>query len=115
MTTETRKGIISFSITDRGALYAAYMQFVNNGGLFVPTNRTYDLGDSVFMLLKIMDDATPIPVEGKVVWLTPPGAQGNKTVGVGVQFSDESDNSAKTAIEDHLAAALQGERPTHTM
>ena len=115
MTTETRKGIISFSITDRGALYASYMQFVANGGIFVPTNRSYELGDNVFMLLKLMDDVSPHAVQGKVVWLTPPGAQGNKTVGVGVQFSDESDSSVKTAIEDHLAATLQGERPTHTM
>lgn len=112
--TEQRKGIISFSIADRGALYASYMPFVANGGVFVPTNRQYNLGDSVFLLLRLMDDRNPIPIEGRVSWITPAGAQGNKTTGVGVQFLGEG-AAAKSAIEEHLAAALQGERPTHTM
>ncbi len=115
MTTETRKGIIAFSITDRGALYSSYMSFVQNGAVFVPTTRNYELGDQVFMLLKIMDDNSPYPVSGKVVWVTPPGAQGNKAPGVGVQFDEEDKGGTKSNIEQHLAAAIQGERPTQTM
>ena len=115
MTAETRKGIISFSITDRGALYSSYMSFVQNGGVFVPTNRAYELGDKVFMLLKLMDDHSIVPVPGFVVWVTPPGAQGNKAPGIGVQFSEEDNESTKNNIEQHLAATLQGERPTETM
>lgn len=119
MTTElaenVRKGIISFSITDKGALYAAYMQFVKDGGVFVPTNRNYELGDTVFMLLKLMDNPYPLPIEGKIVWLTPTGAQGNKTPGVGVQFIDGKGDSPKTVIEEYLAAALRGDRATQTM
>lgn len=115
MTADTRKGIISFSITDRGALYSSYLSFVNNGGLFVPTARSYELGDNVFMLLKIMDDHSLVPVSGTVVWVTPPGAQGNKTPGVGVQFAEGDNGATRTIIEQHLAAALQGERPTQTM
>ncbi len=115
MTEQTRKGIIAFSITDRGALYSSYMSFVTNGGVFVPTSRAYELGDDVFMLLKLMEDTSPTPVRGRVVWVTPAGAQGNKTPGVGVQF-DEADNGAtRSSIEQHLAATLQSERPTQTM
>lgn len=115
MTEDVRKGIISFSITDRGALYASYMSFVQNGGMFVPTAGSYEVGDRVFMLLKLMDDSSVSPVSGKVVWLTPPGAQGNKTAGIGVQFCEDDNGSTRTNIEQHLAAALQGERPTQTM
>lgn len=115
MTTETRKGIIAFTITDRGALYSSYMSFVQNGGVFVPTARSYELGDKVFMLLKVMDDVSPVAVNGSVVWITPAGAQGNKNPGIGVQFSDEDNGKTKSSIEQHLAAALQGERPTQTM
>lgn len=114
MTTDTRKGIIAFSITDRGALYASYMQFVQNGGVFVPTNRNYELGDNVFLLLQLMDDSSPLALNGSVVWITPAGAQGNKPAGIGVKFSDDSQH-AKSAIEEYLAAALQSERTTHTM
>ncbi len=115
MTTETRKGIISFSITDRGALYSSYMSFLQDGGLFVPTSRNYDLGDKVFVLLKLMDDVSLMPVEGRVVWITPAGSQGGKAQGVGVQFVDDERGAVKTSIEQHLAANLQGERPTQTM
>ena len=114
MTSEVRKGIIAFSITDRGALYACYMQFVQNGGVFVPTTRNYELGDRIFVLLQLMDDPSPMALNGSVVWQTPAGAQGNKTAGVGIQFDEES-GQAKTVIEEHLAAALQSGRPCHTM
>lgn len=115
MTTETRKGIIAFSITDRGALYSSYMSFTNNGGVFIPSARQYDLGDEVFLLLKLMDDVTPLPVKGSVVWITPAGAQGNKTPGIGVQFQDDDTGKVRSDIEHHLGATVQGERPTHTM
>ncbi len=115
MTTETRKGIIAFSITDRGALYSSYMQYVTNGGVFVPTARTYCIGDKVFVLLRVMNDSTPQAIEAEVVWVTPPGAQGNKTPGIGVQFSDANKGAAKSIIEQHLGGTLQSERQTQTM
>ncbi len=76
-----RPGVLSLNINSKSALYAAYMPFLNNGGLFVPTPKTYNLGDEVFMLLQLMDDPTRHPVAGRVVWVTPPGAQGGKTPG----------------------------------
>ncbi len=112
--TESLKGVIAFTVTDRGALYASYMRFVSNGGVFVPTARQYDLGDPVFLLLQVMDDPSPMALRGEVVWITPAGAQGNKTAGIGVRFDDESDKG-KQAIEETLAGLLEGERATHTM
>jgi len=90
------------------------MPYVLNGGLFIPTNSSYRLGDEVFMLLSLMDEPEKIPIAGKVVWITPRGAQGNRTAGIGVQFS-EQDSAANTKIENHLAGSLQSDRPTHTM
>lgn len=112
--TESLKGVVAFTVTDKGALYASYMRFVQNGGVFVPTSRQYDLGDKVFLLLQVMDDPSPIPLRGEVAWITPAGAQGNRTAGIGVRFDDESDAGAK-AIEEVLANLLSAERPTHTM
>ena len=39
------QGILSLNIKDKSALYAAYMPYVKNGGLFIPTNKQYSLGD----------------------------------------------------------------------
>jgi len=110
----SRNGILSLTIKDKAVLYSAYMPFLQYGGLFVPTNKTYDIGDEVFMLLTLMDEPEKIPIAGKVVWVTPRGAQGNRTAGIGVQFS-EQDSNANSKIENHLAGSLSSDRPTHTM
>ncbi|MFN2350226.1 MAG: pilus assembly protein PilZ, partial [Thioalkalivibrio sp.] len=41
----TGQGILSLAIKDKNSLYAAYMPFVKNGGLFIPTQKPYKLGD----------------------------------------------------------------------
>lgn len=111
-----RQGILSLAIKDKGALFNAYMPFVKGGGLFVPTAKRYNPGDEVFILLSLMDEKDRLPVAGKVVWITPPGAQGGRTAGIGVQFNDSSDGeAARTKIESILAGILGQERPTHTM
>ncbi|MCB1837155.1 MAG: PilZ domain-containing protein [Alcanivoracaceae bacterium] len=107
-------GILSLTIKDKAILYSAYMPFIRNGGLFIPTNKDYKLGDEVFLLLNLMDEPDKIPVAGKVIWITPKGAQGNRQAGVGVQFSDQDDTARRT-IENYLAGSLESDRPTHTM
>ena len=109
-----RNGILSLTIKDKAVLYAAYMPFLKNGGLFIPTGKSYKLGDEVFMLLNLMEEPEKIPVAGKVVWVTPKGAQGNRAAGIGVQFSDQ-DNTAANKIENYLAGTLDSDRPTHTL
>lgn len=110
----SRSGILSLTIRDKAVLYAAYMPYLENGGLFVPTSKEYNLGDEVFMLLTLMDEPEKIPIAGKVVWITPPGAHGNRAAGIGVQFSGE-DDIAVGKIENYLAGSLDSVRPTHTM
>ncbi|MEM9532977.1 MAG: PilZ domain-containing protein [Pseudomonadota bacterium] len=111
-----RQGILSLSIKDKTALYQSYMPYVQHGGLFVPTNKKYALSDEVFILLTLMEDEDRIPVAGKVIWVTPPGSQGNRVAGIGVQFNEGSDGEvAKTKIETILAGMVNADRPTHTM
>ena len=112
---DTRQGIMSLTIKDKNALYAAYMDYVENGGLFIPTNKRYALGDEVFMLLNLMGENERIPVAGKIVWITPKGAEGSRATGVGVQFSDQDGGTARAKIETLLAGTAGTGRPTHTM
>jgi type IV pilus assembly protein PilZ len=107
-------GILSLSIRDKAVLYAAYMPFIKNGGLFIPTNKIFAPGDEVFMLLKLMDEAEKIPVAGTVIWVTPRGAQGNRAAGIGVQFNDP-EGEARRKIESVLAGQLNSDKQTHTL
>lgn len=111
----TKPGLLTLTIKDKSALYLAYMPFVNNGGLFIPTANAYKMGDEVFMLLNLMGEAEKIPVAGKVIWLTPRGAQGKRMSGIGVQFSEQDNGQTQKKIDNYLAGALGGDKPTHTM
>lgn len=111
-----RPQVLSLAIKEKSALYGAYMPFLKNGGLFIPASRTYHLGEEVFILLSLMNDPAKLPVSGRVVWITPARAQGNKSQGVGVQFSDnESGIAARNKIEGLLGGLSKSTRPTHTM
>lgn len=111
-----RQGILTLAVKDKAALYNAYMPFLKSGGVFVPTPRRYFLGDEVFLLLTLPDSVERLPVAGKVVWVTPAGAQGNRPAGIGVQFGDTAEGEAvKGKIEALLAGMLAAERATHTM
>ncbi|HXU52850.1 MAG TPA: PilZ domain-containing protein [Casimicrobiaceae bacterium] len=111
-----RPGVLSLNIREKAALFAAYMPFLKGGGIFIPTTRAYALGEEVFMLLSLMDDPNRIAVQGKVVWITPEGVQGNRTQGVGVQFTlDDTGAAARATIERLLGESLASSRTTHTM
>ena len=66
-------------------------------------------------LLNLMGEDEKIPVAGTVIWMTPKGAQGKRTAGIGVQFSDQDQGNTQKKIETYLAGALGGDKPTHTM
>jgi type IV pilus assembly protein PilZ len=110
-----RPAVLSLAIKEKAALYAAYMPYLRNGGIFVPTTRAYQLGDEVYLILTLMDDPTKVPVAGKVVWISPAGG-GARQPGIGVHFpADESGIAARKKIEDLLGSALKSARPTHTI
>jgi len=106
-------GIINIDFEEKESLYKAYMPFVKNGGLFVPTTKEFSLGDELFIVLSIPDEGEKIPVSCKVVWVTPVAAEGNRTPGIGLQFRDTG--IAHTRIETCLAGILKSEDATHTM
>lgn len=111
-----RPSVLSLAIKEKAALYAAYMPFLTNGGIFVPTNKTYNISDEIYLILTLMDDSSKYPIAGKVAWVTPGGANHNKAQGIGVHFpGDESGARLKQRIEELLGAAISSSRATHTM
>jgi type IV pilus assembly protein PilZ len=109
-----KSGILAIEINDENTLYQHYMSFVQGGGLFVPTKKTYDLGDELFFLLSIYLRPDPIPMTGKVVWVAHKGSGSAKKEGVGVQLSEEYVD-LKVDIEQALTGTLHSHKPTLTM
>ncbi|MGY8903948.1 MAG: PilZ domain-containing protein [Burkholderiales bacterium] len=111
-----RPSIIQLAIKEKAALYAAYIPLFAEGGIFIPTSKDYKLGDDVFVLLSLPEDTQRYPVQGKVAWVTPGRAAGNRTQGVGIRFpAEEKSRLLKLKIEEILGAHLGSGRPTQTI
>jgi type IV pilus assembly protein PilZ len=111
-----RPSVMQLVFREKGALYAAYMPVLSDGGLFVPTTRDYKLGDDIYLLLSLPEDPQRYPVAGKVAWITPANASGGRTQGVGVHFpSDEKTRVLKLRIEEILGTAISSAKPTQTI
>ncbi len=112
----SRPAVIQLVFREKGALYAAYIPSLREGGVFVPTSRDYRLGEDIYLLLTLPDDSQRYPVAGKVAWLTPANASGGRTQGVGVCFpADEKSRVLRMRIEQALGTAISSSKPTQTI
>ena len=111
-----RPTVIQLAIREKAALYAAYIPLFKEGGIFIPTDKAYHLGDHVYVLMTLPDDIQRYPVAGTVAWITPARAAGNRTQGIGVRFpDDEKCRELKLKIEQLLGQHLNSDRPTQTI
>ena len=111
-----RPSVIQRAIKEKAALYAAYIPMFADGGIFIPSAREHRLGDDVYVLITLPDDPQRYPIAGKVAWITPARASGNRTQGVGVRFpNDEKSAQLKVKIEQILGASLGSDRATQTI
>jgi len=72
----------------KSALYAAWMPLLKGGGLFMQTHKPHQLGDEVLLVLSFLDEAMKIPLTGKVAWINPAHATGNRPQGVAIALPD---------------------------
>lgn len=104
------------TVRNKASLYAAYIPWLRNGGIFLPIAKPVLLGEPVLLILTLMDDPAKVPVAGHVAWITPVNAHGNRPQGLGVQFADNQVmKTLKKRIEGVLGGAMQSSKPTHTI
>ncbi len=106
-----RHDILNVRIEDDASLQSAYMPFVTGGGLFIPAEGEFNLGEEVFVLLELSEVKDPLPIAGKVIWVTPESASREWMRGVGLQFSRD-DQGVKELIESRLALGDFVENPS---
>lgn len=106
---------ITFDFATIKELYRAYMPFIINGGIFIPTKESFYIGEEVELDLRLIKDPERLTSNGVVVWLTPVGAQGGKPAGIGVQLDTGNEGLLWNRIETHLAEKLNSSEQTDTM
>lgn len=107
--------VISCAFPSEASLYLAYMPFIKGGGLFIRTNSTYTLGNSIQLVIKLFNEPDSYIVDGHVVWITPRGAQGSKPPGIGIQFVGDNSRHLCNKIETYLAGMLKSTQLTDTV
>jgi len=94
---------LSLTIRDDETLRSAYMSWLEHGGLFVPTELDYRIGQSVHLWVTLPEESKHSSVEGQVVWLTPAGAN-HRLAGIGVHFG-AADHALRERIEARLRSS----------
>ena len=106
---------ITCSFPTEASLYLAYMPFISRGGLFIRTNPIFSLGTPIHLTIHLLNEPDTYSIDGKVVWITPKGAQGGKPPGIGVQFEGENSRNLCNKIETYLAGMLKSNHLTDTI
>ena len=115
MAVAPRQGVISLAIRDQSMLHSNYMPFIKGGGIFIPTEKTFELGDEVFLLLTLLDDPERFAITGKVIWINYRTTPGGRQMGVGIQFGGAEGANLQKKIEAQLAGYARTDQPTNTM
>ena len=110
-----RQGVISLAIKDKAMLQSSYMPFVKSGGIFIATEKSFELGDEVFLLLTLINDPERFAITGKVIWINYRTTPGGRQMGVGVQFSGAEGLNLQKKIDALLAAYPRLDQATNTM
>ena len=110
-----RSSMLQFIAPDVTTLYAHYISRFQNGGIFVPTSRAFELGAEVIVALTLPGREERFAIGGRVAWVTPAHAQHGRSQGVGVAFeADDKSKAVRAIIEDMLGNMLTSGRGTQT-
>ncbi|MCW5589988.1 MAG: PilZ domain-containing protein [Legionellales bacterium] len=110
-----KEATLALNIKDKAALYAAFMPFIKGGALFIATSQEFKLSDEISVVIQFMEETEKIQFIGRVIWITPRGAQGGRAAGVGVQIVEDKTGKLMKKIETILAGSEKAERATHTL
>lgn len=91
-----------YEINDPIELNLSFMPFITQGGLFIPTDEFFPLGDNVTIHLSLPSKKEPLVIAGKVIWHTPKNALHHVLPGIGIQFAGEDAAAIRIEIEKNL-------------
>lgn len=107
--------MMALQLKEKTALYNCYMPFLEHGGLFVPTDDVFSLGEDILLAVEIGEHPKRF-LPTKVAWINPARTSANRPKGIGLAFSDhENCLQTKALIESELGNALRSDRVTFTL
>lgn len=95
---------IAHHFTDLTELNNALMPFVRDGGIFIPTENEFHLGDHVLATVILPQNEQPFALKGEVIWITPQSTQINlHRPGIGIHCGGDEGHAFQKAVQTLLA------------
>lgn len=110
--------VLQLRLESKPVIYASYMSFLEYGGVFLPTDDKFDMGEEILLVLELvgLGKTEKIFIKTNVCWINANPSASGRPKGIGLAFgSDESSLKAKTIFENILSGLLHNERPTYTL
>jgi len=99
--------VLHYVIQNTVELNLSWLPFISGGGLFIPSNEIFFLGDRVEVDLQLPGKNDSIRIEGKVVWITPKNALHHVLPGIGIQFIGPNAETIREKILASLDATVE--------
>lgn len=97
---------LALTLSDRQEVHNHYLPMILGGGIFVPTSTDLDFNADVLVHVDLLSEKQKATIPGKVVWITPAGAQRGLMKGVGVRFTGEHQPRIQQYFESLIAERL---------
>lgn len=110
--------VLQLRLESKPVIYASYMSFLEYGGVFLPTDDKFDMGEEILLVLELvgLGKTEKIFIKTNVCWINANPSASGRPKGIGLAFgSDDSGLKAKTIFENILSGLLHNERPTYTL
>jgi type IV pilus assembly protein PilZ len=107
--------IVPLRFKNVNQLYKSFMPWLKNGGLFIPTNKRFEMGQEVLLMVNLPEMIDKLPAAGVVAWVCPKDVTGHNKPGVGIEFTDEEGFALRLRIEGMLVEQMKTQAPTYTL
>ena len=110
--------MLNLRLEGKPVIYASYMSFIEYGGVLLPTNDTFKMGEDIMLVLELVGPANTekFLIPTRVCWINSNPSAAGRPKGIGLAFgTDEQSVKAKNAFEALLSGVLNNERPTYTL
>lgn len=110
--------MMSLRLESKPIIYASYMSFIEYGGVFLPTDDKFSMGEEVLLVLELVGPGKTekLFIKTNVCWINANPSASGRPKGVGLAFTnDENGLKAKNIIEAILSGLLANERSTYTL
>lgn len=96
----TEEKTLQYTFSDLISLKRAFMPFVVEGGIFIPTQNVYQLGDLIKVTLTLPESKYDYAFTGEVIWITP---KTNNHPGVGITCNGDEGRAFKQAVKEAIS------------